>query len=802
MNDSDKPKLSLGKWLLFVTLMLGLLPLMLLVAAEISIRYLAPAPPASFFVKDKLPDGSEVYRANYMAATRFFPGLLARKPLPEVFRVKKNANDIRIFILGESAARGEFLADFSFARVLQAFLQKNNPDRRIEVINTGIPAINSWVIKEITEEIVNYEPDLVIIYAGHNEFIGPYGPASIFSANAGRIAAKIGIFASSLHLVRLLKGSSLPDEMSRGWRGLDMFSQNSIPAEDARIETCKNNWQKNLEEILTTLKQKTIKTIVCSVPVNIRDCPPFNSEPLPEEYNRILELLKNHFHQNEWQKLVEVYENNQEIFAQHALAQWLCGFARLKSDEKHVRDQSLFLQALESDTFRVRAMPAFNQIAKQTAEKQGIVFADVWDRFKRCADAWSPGNDLVYDHVHLTEKGHRLVAAEIYNEIVKSWSFNGLKLPKLHPDDIFDDNLLGFTDSDEIHHLGNVISAFNTAPFNRQFNNKQRIIDLEQELKKLQKRLDTAKDTHRVTAVLDAFPDNGYISLRLAQLYSQTGHQAEAQAYFKRSLESNPFNIDCLNNYGTLLFAAGDIESARNLFKKALQLAPNFADAHFNLALCASREKNIEPAKNHYLLALGIEPGFAAALRNLANLYFAEKNFKQAEYYYHRAFAADPTDIHAIIGAGNACLANNDPENAKKSFELARNQFPDRPEGDYSLGMLHEKFNQAEVAVPYFISALQRFKHKPSADRVFNLIAAGKLATSTSSLKQLALACCAASEYNDPWHLQLLAVTSAELGEKDRAISVLHQALELARARNETKLAADLEDSLRILVNN
>lgn len=801
MPEKESTSFSPAKIMLLAILLVAFLPVFFLSLAEISVRIFAPMPPTSFFIKEKLADGTEVFRANYLAAKRFFPGNLARKPLPEIFPANKASKSLRVFILGESAARGEFLADFSFARILEVVLQKNNPEFQVEVINTGIPAINSWVINETAAEIVDYQPDLVIIFAGNNEFIGPYGPASVFSGNAGRLAAKAGIAASSLHLIRLLQSEALPPNLSQGWRGLDMFSQNNIAADDERVGICKENWRKNLDEIIARFAKKSIKTIVCSVPVNFRNCPPFNSDFIDDDSKKKLELLKEAYLKKNWAKLAQIFSENQQKFHGHALAQWLAAHAQLQlGNVAAARD--LFYLALNLDTFRVRMTPAFNQIAMETANKHQARFVDLHAKFEKASTDKIIGEEMVYDHVHLTETGHYLAAKELHADIASSGFFPEIAFAGKFPAKGEVLRMLGFSDTDKIHNLSNIIATFKTLPFSRQFANEIRVQRFHQELEEIKNRDQNeqiAASIYNTTASLNNFKNDYRSSLRLAQIYMQCGHSAEAQAYFNYSLKNNPFNIDAINNLGTLFLAGEKLQEGRKLFEKALRLAPNFASAHFNLALCAAKEKKVGQAIDHYLAAIKIEPGYAAAMRNLANLYFEKKDFLAAQMYYQMAFSEDSEDINSLIGAGNSALAVKNLEAAKGTFESVVHFFPDRPEGYYSLGMLHEKHNNIDVAIPYLVTALQRFNHKPAAEKVFNLIATGRIATNSESLQKLALACCETSQYADPWHLQLLAATCAENGEKERAASLLHQALPLARKLNATTLIKDLEDNIRAI---
>ena len=111
---------NLLKKVILAILWLFVLPVLLLGLAELACYATGIGYPASLFIKDKMPDGQTCLRINYQAARRFFPGNLARRPLPEIMPAVKPVKRLRIFVLGESAARGEKLADFSFARMLEA----------------------------------------------------------------------------------------------------------------------------------------------------------------------------------------------------------------------------------------------------------------------------------------------------------------------------------------------------------------------------------------------------------------------------------------------------------------------------------------------------------------------------------------------------------------------------------------------------------------------------------------------------------------------------------------------------------
>ena len=87
------------------------------------------------------------------------------------FSAEKPPNTYRIFLIGGSTMYGVHVGeDATKAVYLQKLFDKQNLDLDVEVINAGISG--SWSKPEtnmIKEKIINYEPDLLIVFDGWNE---------------------------------------------------------------------------------------------------------------------------------------------------------------------------------------------------------------------------------------------------------------------------------------------------------------------------------------------------------------------------------------------------------------------------------------------------------------------------------------------------------------------------------------------------------------------------------------------------------------------------------------------------------
>jgi lysophospholipase L1-like esterase len=112
----------------------------------------------------------------------------------------KPAGTTRVFALGGSTTAG-FGVGRAYPELLAEELNGRADGRRYEVINGGVPAAGSHRIFEVLKEAARFDPDVVIVYVGHNEFLEEvfYSPDS----PVGRME-RLRPLARRLRLVRWL----------------------------------------------------------------------------------------------------------------------------------------------------------------------------------------------------------------------------------------------------------------------------------------------------------------------------------------------------------------------------------------------------------------------------------------------------------------------------------------------------------------------------------------------------------------------------------------------------------------------
>jgi len=246
----------------------------------------------------------------------------------------------------------------------------------------------------------------------------------------------------------------------------------------------------------------------------------------------------------------------------------------------------------------------------------------------------------------------------------------------------------------------------------------------------------------------------------------QTSYWRNGESLWFHTLACTSDNYLAHNNLGNLLCKNGKVDEAIIQYQAALQIIPDFAQAHDNLGNALLQERRWDEARVQYQTALRIRPGNALAYNNLGNLLLQEGKMNEAIVQYQTALQIEPGYAEAHNNLGNALFQNGKVDEAITQFQTALQIKPDYAESHNNLAWLLATSPQASLR---------------NGNRAV----------------ELALRANQLTGGENPVILRTLAAAYAEAGRSGDATRSAQQAIKLAQAAGQKKLAGQINDELK-----
>lgn len=398
---------------------------------ELVLRGIGYGHPTGFLIR---PDKTEpLWTDNPFFLWRFMPPGLARWPAPIQARIPKPAGVFRVLVLGESAAMGDPEPAFGFSRVLQVLLEARLPGQTVEVVNTGIPAINSPIIREIAADCRRLEADVWVLYLGNNEVLGPGGLTSAFGNRPPHPLVR------RLHLAvqRLRVGQGLASLISRlsppPSASARLLSENlrkePVPHEDPRLARVRQSFAENLRAIVRTGERAGARVLVNTLASNLRDCAPFLPGPPPvlpdgktAAWQESLEAGRRAWNDGDSAQALGHLRVATDLGDQHADLQYLLGRASLDLGRTNEARGHLE-RARDLDGFRARPDTPLNALIRRIAaefDPTTVQLVDAESAFAAASPDGIPGREVLCDHVHFNFAGNYQLA-RLQAEAMTAW---------------------------------------------------------------------------------------------------------------------------------------------------------------------------------------------------------------------------------------------------------------------------------------------------------------------------------------------------------------------------------------------
>jgi len=355
-------------------------------------QYLLPRPDV---VKRYFPEGSAA--PSVTIETNFF---LKNKP----------EDSLRIIVQGGSTAAGfPFGYGASIAGMLDYRLKQSFPDRTVEVINTALAAVNSYTVLDFVDEIIEQQPDAVLIYAGHNEYLGILGVGSAYTAANSAAATLLYLKLKNSRIFQLLQNTywqftkvNIPDNAQRSRTFMSKVAKHkNIPFGSELYDAGLTQFDNNISLVIAKYQAAGIPVFISTIASNLADQKPFSSADLVQEGNTNNDSADFHYQQG----------------------------IKLLRQEKYEQAKRSFIKARDYDLLRFRAPSAMNDIIVNLSKKESVYFVDANKTLTNAAEQGIIGKSLMLEHLHPTIKGYFVIADSFYQAIEASAIFG--KFPQV-----------------------------------------------------------------------------------------------------------------------------------------------------------------------------------------------------------------------------------------------------------------------------------------------------------------------------------------------------------------------------------
>lgn len=536
--------------------------------------------------------------------------------LPDGFDKVKKENAFRVFVLGGSSAAGwPYVPNASFSRHLKRRLELLYPENTIEVINLGVSAINSYTIRDFIPEVLNEKPDLILIYAGHNEYYGALGVGSTVSMGTSRYLINTYIRMKSF------KTTELVQDLISGIYGL--FSQSKINSGQEENETLMSRmigestipyqsglylkgieqFDGNLKDIFKLCKEGNVPVIIGTLTSNTLDQKPFISEkfedfpPANEIYNEGLEKLNNGEFKNA---------------------------------------DSLLTYAKDLDALRFRAPSEINKIIKRLAVEFNYPVVNVDSVFRSESELNIVGYNLTVDHLHPNIKGYSRMARSYY---LKMEELNILPMGKR--------NNISLTEQDSL-----LKKYF---PFTK---------------------LDSTLSEMKIIILTGNYPfvPKGTPNYEMKNYKMKSIIDTISMKIINKEIKWETAHTDLADWY----FGQGNYEAFRKEMDAIIQERP-FFDQPYEYLIRKLVDKELVNEASPYLLKLhSFKPGYYTN-KWLGQINLYKENYKEALNYLIKAVEFPEADYQTWYNLAGAYYHNGQTQNAIFSIKKSLGLNPDNP---------------------------------------------------------------------------------------------------------------------------
>lgn len=400
-----------------------LVPVVFFVSLEVMLRLVHYGPDLSLFTTETIR-GRTYHIMNPGVKNRYFYSVQFNPSTgPDYFFVPKPAGTYRIFCLGGSTTVGyPYWYNASFSTFVRDRLRATFPGKPVEVINVGMTATNSFTALDMARDLMGYEPDLLLVYDGHNEFYGALGVASHESFRAPRWLTNLYLRAIHLRTILLLRQgiasaaglfSTVQQTQPLGTMMEKLARGQFIPYGSATYRDGLETFRGNLEDLRDLCRSHGVPLILATQVSNLRDQPPFVSGEMPQPERRMAlnEMINwglTHYMEGNPDSALTTFRTALSFDSLRAETHYHVARCLDRMGDHHGAETE-YIAARDYDQLRFRTSSDFNGIILSMEDGGGTFAVDMEQEFRASAPDSLIGKTLLFEHLHPRAYGYFLM---------------------------------------------------------------------------------------------------------------------------------------------------------------------------------------------------------------------------------------------------------------------------------------------------------------------------------------------------------------------------------------------------------